>query len=154
MTEETFGPVLPIIAFESDAEAVCLANDSEFGLAASIWTRDSSRGEAIARQIRAGTIMINDLLSGFGIPEAPHGGFRSSGIGRTHGRLGLEELVRAKYIDVDLLPRIPKVWWFGYGDEFYSQMRGFVDFLFAPSITNRIKGGLLALKAVRRKNRV
>jgi succinate-semialdehyde dehydrogenase/glutarate-semialdehyde dehydrogenase len=98
--------------------------------------------------------MINDLLSGFGIPEAPHGGFRSSGIGRTHGRLGLEELVRVKYVDIDLLPRIRKVWWFGYGDEFYAQIRGFVDFLFAPSVGKRIKGGLLVLKAIRRKNRI
>jgi hypothetical protein len=68
--------------------------------------------------------------------------------------MGLEEMVRTKYIDVDLMPGMPKVWWFGYGDEFYAQMRGFVDFLFARSIGKRMSGGLQALKAVRRKNRV
>jgi succinate-semialdehyde dehydrogenase/glutarate-semialdehyde dehydrogenase len=154
LTEETFGPVMPVISFASDDEAVRFANDSQFGLAASVWTGDRARGEALARRINAGTIMINDVLSSFGIPEAPHGGFGASGMGRTHGRLGLEEMVRTKYIDSDLLPRIAKVWWFGYGDAFYAQMRGFVDFLFSPSLAKRFKGGLLALKAFRRKNRI
>lgn len=154
LSEETFGPLLPIIPFGDDAEAVTLANDSEFGLAASVWTRDRARGERIARQINAGTVLINDVISGFGIPEAPHGGFGASGIGRTHGRLGLEEMVRTKYIDADLLPRMPKVWWFGYGQDFYAQMRGFIDFLFAPSPLKRLFGGLLALKAFRRRGRI
>jgi succinate-semialdehyde dehydrogenase/glutarate-semialdehyde dehydrogenase len=154
LIDETFGPVMPIIPFASDDEALRLTNDSQFGLAASVWTRDRKRGEALALRINAGTVMINDVLSSFGIAEAPHGGFGSSGIGRTHGRLGLEEMVRAKYIDSDLLPRVAKVWWFGYGDAFYAQMRGFVDFLFSPSLVKRVKGGLRALKAFRRKNRV
>jgi acyl-CoA reductase-like NAD-dependent aldehyde dehydrogenase len=154
LTEETIGPVMPVIPFASDEEAVRLANESQFGLAASVWTGDRARGEALARKINAGTVMINDVLSNFAIPEAPHGGFGASGIGRTHGRMGLEEMVRTKYIDSDLLPRVAKVWWFGYGDPFYAQMRGFVDFLFAPSLAKRIKGGLLALKAFRRKNRI
>lgn len=154
LTDETFGPIMPVIPFANDDEAVRLANDSTFGLAASVWTRDRSRGEALARRINAGTVMVNDLIAAFGISEAPHGGFGESGIGRTHGRMGLEEMVRTKYIDVDLLPGMPKVWWFGYGDAFYAQMRGFVDVLFARSIGKKISGGLQALKAVRRKNRV
>lgn len=154
LSEETFGPVMPVIPFATDDEAVRLANDSAFGLAASVWTRNRERGEAVAQRINAGTVMVNDLISAFGISEAPHGGFGESGIGRTHGRIGLEEMVRVKYIDVDRLPGIPKVWWFGYGDAFYAQMRGFIDFLFARSIGTRIAGGLKALKAFRRQNRV
>jgi acyl-CoA reductase-like NAD-dependent aldehyde dehydrogenase len=96
MREETFGPVLPVMAFESDEQAVALANDSEFGLGASVWTRDPSRGEALARRIQAGTVMVNDAVSCFGISEGPHGGVKASGIGRTHGRFGLEEMVRIK----------------------------------------------------------
>lgn len=103
MREETFGPVLPVTAFDSDDEAVRLANDSEYGLAASVWTRDSARGERLARRIQAGTVMVNDVVSCFGISEAPHGGVKSSGIGRAHGRFGLEEMVRLKYVDVDLM---------------------------------------------------
>jgi len=71
MREETFGPVLPVMAFDSDDEAVRLANDSEYGLAASLWTRASARGEKLARRIHAGTVMVNDVISCFGISEAP-----------------------------------------------------------------------------------
>jgi succinate-semialdehyde dehydrogenase/glutarate-semialdehyde dehydrogenase len=154
LSEETFGPVMPVIPFANDEEAIRFANDSAFGLAASIWTRDRARGEALAQRINAGTVMVNDLISAFGISEAPHGGFGESGVGRTHGRMGLEEMVRTKYVDVDLLPGMPKVWWFGYGDAFYAQMRGFIDLLFARSIGKRISGGLKALQAFRRQNRV
>ena len=154
MSEETFGPLLPVVPFATEDEAIQLANDSRFGLSASVWTRDRARGEAMARRLHAGTVMVNDVIAGFGIPEAPHGGFAESGIGRTHGRLGLEELVRTKYVDVDLLPRISKVWWFGYGDAFYAQMRGFIDFLFSSSIPKRLRGGISALKPFKRKNRI
>ena len=76
LQEETFGPVLPIMPFDSEDEAIRLANDSDFGLAASVWTRDRQRGEAIAKQIHAGTVMVNDVICGFGISEAPHGGVK------------------------------------------------------------------------------
>ena len=62
--------------------------------------------------------MLNDMISCFGIAEAPHGGFKQSGIGRTHGEMGLREMVQTKYVDVDLIPRIRKVWWFGYGKQY------------------------------------
>ncbi len=120
MREETFGPVLPVMPFDIDDEAVRLANDSEYGLAASVWTRDRGRGEAVARRIQAGTVMVNDLISCFGISEAPHGGSKASGIGRSHGRFGLEEMVRTKYLDSDRLPGMEKVWWYGYGNGVYA----------------------------------
>ncbi len=154
MRDETFGPVLPIMPFSDDEEGVRLANDSEFGLSASVWTRDRRRGDAIARRIEAGTVMVNDAVSCFGISEAPHGGVKSSGLGRTHGRLGLEEMVRVKYVDSDLLPSIRKVWWFGYGREFTRQMEAFTDFLFSRSLGQRIGGGIQALKAYFRKGRL
>ncbi len=151
MREETFGPVLPVMAVESDEQAVQLANDSEFGLAASVWTSDRARGRAIADRLQAGTVMVNDVISCYGISEAPHGGVKASGLGRTHGRLGLEEMVRVKYVDSDLLPRVRKVWWYGYGPEFVRQMEGFVDFLFSRRWGARLAGGVRALKAYFRK---
>ena len=154
MQEETFGPALPVAAFDTDDEAVRLANDTEFGLAASVWTSNRKRGEAIAARIKAGTVMINDAITGFGISEAPHGGFKQSGIGRTHGRLGLAEMVQVKYVDVDLLPRMPKVWWYGYGRKFQEQMSGFVEMLFGGSFSARIKGAAAASGALLRKNRI
>jgi len=154
MREETFGPVLPVMPFATDNEAVRLANDSEFGLAASIWTSDRRRGEALVPRIQAGTVMVNDVISCFGISEAPHGGMKSSGLGRAHGRLGLEEMVRVKYVDSDLLPRVRKVWWFGYGAEFARQMEGFVEFLFSTSWVRRIRGGLRSMRAYFREGKL
>jgi acyl-CoA reductase-like NAD-dependent aldehyde dehydrogenase len=151
MREETFGPVLPVMAFDSDEEAVRLANDSEFGLAASVFTRNNSRGERLARSIQAGTVMVNDVVSCFGISEAPHGGVKSSGVGRTHGRFGLEEMVRLKYLDSDLMPAMKKVWWYGYGANFARQMEGFIDMQFARGLAERLRGALRAAGVVRVK---
>jgi acyl-CoA reductase-like NAD-dependent aldehyde dehydrogenase len=151
MREETFGPVLPIIAFDSDEEAVRLANDSEYGLAASVWTRDRIRGERLARRIQAGTVMVNDVVSCFGISEAPHGGMKQSGLGRTHGRFGLEEMVRLKYIDEDRMPGMKKVWWYGYGESFARQMEGFMDVQFARNWRRRFLGAVRAAGIVKEK---
>jgi acyl-CoA reductase-like NAD-dependent aldehyde dehydrogenase len=139
MREETFGPVLAIGRVASADDAVRLANDSEFALSASIWTRDVRRAREIASQIRAGAVMINDLISYYGIAEAPHGGPGASGWGRTHSRLGLLEMVQVKYVDVDRLPRVRKSWWFGYNGELVESAARLVDALFAPRWGRRLK---------------
>ena len=154
MREETFGPVLPVMAFDSDDEAVRLANDSEFGLAASIWTRHPARGEALAARLDAGTVMVNDVATCFGISEAPHGGIKASGLGRTHGRMGLEEMARLKYVDSDRLPGMRKVWWYGYGANFARQMEGFVDSLFARGLLARLRGSLRSAAALWRRRKI
>ena len=151
MREETFGPVLPVRSFKTDDEAVALANDSEFGLAASVFTGNRRRGEAIARRIDAGTVMVNDMISCFGISEAPHGGVKASGIGRTHGRFGLEEMVWPKYVDTDRMPGMKKPWWYGYGPAFSTQMGGFVELLFAGKLTNRLRGAMKSTKSYLRR---
>ena len=152
--EETFGPVLPVAPFDTDDEAVRLANDSDFGLAASVWTTNRGRGEVMAKQIKAGTVMINDVVSCFGIAEAPHGGIKLSGIGRTHGKMGLAEMVQVKYVDTDLIPGMKKVWWFGYGEKVRQQMDGFVDLQFAKNWGKKLKGALCSAGLLRRGNRI
>jgi acyl-CoA reductase-like NAD-dependent aldehyde dehydrogenase len=154
MREETFGPVLPVMPFDTDEEAIRLANDSDYGLAASIWTRDRARGEALAGHIQVGTVMVNDAVACFGISEAPHGGVKASGMGHTHGHFGLEEMVRIKHLDSDRLPRMKQVWWYGYGDAFTRQMEGFVDLMFASGISRRLRGAIESLGAFRRKGQV
>lgn len=154
MREETFGPVLPIMAFDTEVEAVQLANDSEFGLAASVWTRDRARGEKLARHISAGTVMVNDVVSCFGISEAPHGGVKASGIGRTHGSFGLEEMVRVKYMSSDRMTSIKKPWWYAYGENFTRQMDGFVEFLFSRRLQDRVRGVVQAAGVLRRKEQL
>jgi len=154
MREETFGPLLPVMPFENDEEAIRLANDSDYGLGASVWTRDRSRGEAVARRIQAGAVMVNDAVSCFGISEAPHGGVKSSGIGHTHGCFGLEEMVRVKYVDSDRMPTVKKLWWYGYGESFRQEMEGFVDLMFARSWGSRLHGALRSLGAITRKGKL
>lgn len=154
MREETFGPVLPIMPFDTDDEAVRLANDSDYGLSASVWTRDRVRGTALARHIHAGTVMVNDAVSCFGVSEAPHGGVKASGIGRTHGIFGLEEMVRIKYLDSDRLPAMKKIWWYGYGESFTRQIEGFVDLMFARSWSKRLRGALRSAGALTRKDKI
>jgi acyl-CoA reductase-like NAD-dependent aldehyde dehydrogenase len=114
MREETFGPVLPLMTFKNEDEAVRLANDSDFGLTASVWTRDLRRGRRVASQIEAGTVMVNEVLYTHGIAQTPWGGVKQSGLGRTHGRLGLLELVAPHHIHVNRLARLHDVWWFNY----------------------------------------
>jgi acyl-CoA reductase-like NAD-dependent aldehyde dehydrogenase len=165
MQEETFGPVLAIQQVENAGEAVRLANDSPFGLSASVWTRNARRGRETAALLRAGSVMINDVASYYGICEAPHGGRGMSGWGHSHSRLGLLEMVQVKYVDVDRLPHAPKSWWFGYNEELAGAAERFVEWMFAPrwqrrwsafagSPFNRKKGKRGALGAVFRGHRI
>jgi succinate-semialdehyde dehydrogenase/glutarate-semialdehyde dehydrogenase len=132
--EETFGPTLPIMTFKAEEEAIKLANDCEFGLTASVWTNDISRGKRIAEQIEAGTVMVNEVLYTHGIAQAPWGGFKNSGYGRTHGKLGLHELVAPQHIHVNRFAFIPDVWWFGYDSKAISLFRDFARYFASGSL--------------------
>ncbi|HWW75254.1 MAG TPA: aldehyde dehydrogenase family protein [Pyrinomonadaceae bacterium] len=114
MREETFGPVLPLMTFRTEDEAVRLANDSPFGLTASVWTRSIKRGRRVASRIEAGTVMVNEVLYTHGIAQTPWGGVKQSGLGRTHGRLGLLEMVAPHHVHVNRLALLQDVWWFSY----------------------------------------
>mgnify|MGYP005826020917 CR=1 FL=1 len=96
-SEEIFGPVAPVYRFETEAEAIALANDTEYGLAAYIFTRDVGRGLRVAGEIEAGMIGLNrGLVSD---PAAPFGGVKQSGLGREGGQHhGIAEFMEAKYI--------------------------------------------------------
>ncbi len=144
--EETFGPILAIRVVKDAKEAIAQANDSPFALAASIWTREKSRGMAIASELRAGAVMVNDAISYFGIAEAPHGGCGASGWGRTHGKAGLLEMVHMKYIDVDGLPRSEKPWWYRYGLDLERAADAFLQFEFSGGIGAKLRNARSAMK--------
>ncbi len=114
MTEETFGPVLPIMPYSNLEEAVALANDSRYGLTASVWTRSRKTAEWMAAEIEAGTVTINDHMYSFIEPSAIWGGVKQSGIGRSHGRFGLMHLVNPKYVSQDFFKKKKALWWFPY----------------------------------------
>ena len=116
MREETFGPVLPVMVVEDLGEAIRLANESDYGLTASAWTRDGDTARRLQRELRAGVVTVNDAASSYGEPGAPWGGLKRSGYGRTHGLAGLREMVHVKYVARDTSRR-PLLWWFPYDGE-------------------------------------
>ncbi|OQW92863.1 MAG: succinate-semialdehyde dehydrogenase, partial [Beggiatoa sp. IS2] len=111
LREETFGPVLPVMKFRTTDEAVELANDCSMALTSSVWTRNNALGREVAMRIQAGVTTVNDHLYTHGLAETPWGGWKDSGLGRTHGALGLEEMTQAKLINWDILPSKRNIWW-------------------------------------------
>jgi succinate-semialdehyde dehydrogenase/glutarate-semialdehyde dehydrogenase len=144
--EETFGPILAIQVVRDAQEAIKQANDSPFALAASIWTKNKTRGIALASELRAGAVMVNDAISYFGIAEAPHGGCGRSGWGRTHGEAGLLEMVQMKYIDVDGLRKYEKAWWYRYGLDLERAADAFLQFEFSSGIGAKLRNARSAMK--------
>jgi len=148
MHEETFGPTLPIATFKTEEQAIRLANDSEFGLTASVWTRDRARGRRVAEQIEAGSVCINEVLYTHGIGQTPWGGFKNSGRGRTHGREGLMELVQPQHIHTNHVALLPDPWWMPYSANAVKTFRGLAAnfasgsllkaLAFAPQLLRRI----------------
>jgi acyl-CoA reductase-like NAD-dependent aldehyde dehydrogenase len=126
MREEIFGPVLPITVVDSEAEAVELANDSEFGLGASVWTRDRQKGERIAREIESGMVWVNDHSFTHGTCQCSWGGVKNSGLGRSHSKFGFYECTNIKLLTWE--PGLTRnFWWHPYdrtlGDAVRSSAR-------------------------------
>jgi acyl-CoA reductase-like NAD-dependent aldehyde dehydrogenase len=143
MREEIFGPVLPIITVDSEDEAVAMANDSQFGLGASIWTTDRGRGERMAREIDSGMVWINDHMFSHGACQCSWGGVKESGLGRTHSKFGLYECVNIKLRVWDGSP-IKNAWWHPYDETLGKALRQSAKILYGrPSIrAAALKDGL------------
>jgi acyl-CoA reductase-like NAD-dependent aldehyde dehydrogenase len=135
MTEETFGPVLPIMRVRDEAEAVELANDSNYGLSASVWTQDKERGFEIAKQIRAGSAVVNDFGGVvYGATEASFGGRRDSGIGQVNGEIGLRSFCQAQHILVHRFGPKKEQAWFPYEEKKLDGLKKFVNFFWGTRI--------------------
>ncbi len=98
--EEIFGPVLCSLRFDTVEEAIALANDTVYGLAASVWTKNIDKALTVTRRVRAGRFWVNTIMAGG--PEMPLGGFRQSGWGREAGMSGVEEYTQTKSVHVEL----------------------------------------------------
>ena len=147
MRDETFGPVLPIMTFKIDDEAIKLANDSIYGLTASVWTKNIAKGRRLAERIEAGTVMVNEVVYTHGIAQTPWGGVKDSGYGRTHGRLGLLELVYPQHVHVNRLSFLPDLWWFRYTPRAAKLFGGLASHFTSGSI---LKTSLLLPQMIRR----
>ncbi|MDR3237754.1 MAG: aldehyde dehydrogenase family protein [Spirochaetia bacterium] len=148
MKDETFGPVVGVMPYAEIDEAVELANDSNLGLTASVWSKSGKRAAAIARRLRAGAVTINDHLMSHGMAATPWGGFKESGIGRTHGESGFLEMTQSQVIINDIMPLAKRdFWWHPNSKRVYDGLRGALLFFYGKGIGRRL-GGLKALLKV------
>jgi succinate-semialdehyde dehydrogenase/glutarate-semialdehyde dehydrogenase len=119
--EETFGPVVSVYRFSDEADAIARANDGEYGLNASVWTRDGDRGRAVARRIRCGTVNVNEAFGAtFASVESPMGGMRESGLGRRQGAEGILRYTETQSVATQRLLRFGPM--LGLSDERYAKV--------------------------------
>jgi acyl-CoA reductase-like NAD-dependent aldehyde dehydrogenase len=129
MNEEIFGPVVPVIVVRDEAEAVQRANDSNFGLGASVWTKDRAKGERIARRIESGMVWINDHSYSHGALQTSWGGVKDSGLGRSHSKFGFYECVNVKHVAWE--PGLTRdFWWQPYDETLGTALRSSARLLY------------------------
>jgi acyl-CoA reductase-like NAD-dependent aldehyde dehydrogenase len=112
MRDETFGPVIPIMRVRDEDEAVRLANDSRYGLDASVWTKDIARGARVARRVQSGAVCVNDVMVNFAVTEVPMGGWKESGLGYRHGPGGIRKFCAQQTVVIDRFGTKSELnWW-------------------------------------------
>jgi acyl-CoA reductase-like NAD-dependent aldehyde dehydrogenase len=149
MREEIFGPVVPIVTVESEDEAIALANDSNFGLGASVWTMNRAKGERIARRVQAGMVWVNDHMYSHGACSCSWGGVKESGLGRSHSKFGLYECVNIKLVTWEP-SRTRDFWWHPYDESLGRAMRASAKLLYGRDADKpgALRQGMLPLLRV------
>lgn len=141
MREETFGPVLGVMKVRDMEQAIELANDSSLGLTGSVWSRNTREAVALGRRIHAGVITINDHLLTHGMAETPWGGVKESGIGRSHGELGFDEMTQPQVVTTELLHFAKRnLFWHPYDQKLYDGLKGALHFLHGREFADRLRG--------------
>jgi succinate-semialdehyde dehydrogenase/glutarate-semialdehyde dehydrogenase len=124
--QEIFGPVLVVIRFDTEEEVIDMVNSNPYGLTASVWTNDLEKGERLAHQIDAGTVMVNEVVYTFALAATPWGGPKNSGLGRTHGKLGFLSTMQPLHVNIDASAG-PDMWWMPYGEDFQLYYNNFKE---------------------------
>ena len=153
-SEETFGPVLPILKFKSESEVVSLANNSPYGLSASVWTADIARARRVARALVTGNVSINNVMLTEGNSALPFGGVKDSGFGRYRGRFGLYSFSNIKSILVDANSGKFEANWFPYTAEKYQRFRKMTDHLHGRGVVSFLAFVFSALRLESYANRI
>jgi acyl-CoA reductase-like NAD-dependent aldehyde dehydrogenase len=130
MTEETFGPTLPVMKVRDAEEAVSLANDSPYGLGASVFTKDIAKGEQIARRIDAGAVCVNDALMNYSALELPMGGAKASGLGSRHGAGGIRKYTQQQAILVSRFHMKKELHMYPYSEKMTARLGKLLKFLY------------------------
>ena len=151
MRDETFGPVLAIMRVQGEADAIARANDTAYGLSSSVFTRDHARGERIARQIVAGSTVINDFAMHYMAQDLPFGGVRGSGFGRLNGAEGLRAMCNIKAVVADRLPLHAALKMYPVNPAAYDTARGVFKVLYSGSLAGRLRGILDVGRALLKK---
>jgi succinate-semialdehyde dehydrogenase/glutarate-semialdehyde dehydrogenase len=134
MRKETFGPIIPIMKVRDEDEALRLANDSEYGLNGNVWTRDTERGIELAARMETGGACVNDMAITYGLPEAPFGGVKSSGLGQVNGPAGLRGYCHAMPISADRKGKGKIQGAYPYTEKANQGMQKFIRFLWGGSL--------------------
>ncbi len=138
--EETFGPTIPVMKVADADEAVRMANDSVYGLSASVWTKDVARGEQLARRLESGAVNVNDVFSNLFAPPLPHNGWKESGVGaRAGGAYGVRKYCK---VQAQTAPRIPtmknELVWFPYTTKRTRLNNAIMTFIFGRGLKQRL----------------
>ena len=141
MQEEVPGPVMPVQVVDSVEEAVALANDTFYGVSASVWTADVTRAMETSHKLEVGTVTVNDVLFPFTTPECAWGGVQNSGFGRTGGAHGLREMCRVKHLSFDNGKRLSMPWWYPYDDAYQDFMHLALLNQYSHDLRTRLRTG-------------
>lgn len=152
--EESFGPIIPLFSFKDEASAIQLANDSKYGLSASIWSDDQERCRRVSSKIKTGNISINNVMLTEGNANLPFGGTKQSGIGRYKGLMGFDAFSNIKSVLEDKNKDQIESHWFPFDQTKHELFQKLIRALFKEGIFGLLKAGLIAIKLDRYANKV
>ena len=154
--EETFGPIVAIMKFSTEDEAIALANDSPYGLSSSVWTKDLIRAERVAKKVHAGSVSVNNALATLGNAGLPFGGVKDSGIGRYKSQFGLYSFSNIKAVMYDTQTNKIELNWYPYSKQKYSLMGRLMEVAFNGGLTSLLQTAWvgLRLELLSRKHRL